>query len=252
MNIVKQRITNGEKVVGVFVGIYSPSIVEMIGYSGFDFVVIDDEHGAFSHSEIENMIRAAESVNLVPIVRVSYDPSSIQKALDRGAKGIQVPMINTKEDAENLIKRAKFPPLGVRGAAFSHRAAKYGKVAGKPFLDASDQETLIIIHIETPEAVKNFEEIMSVPGIDVAFIGPTDLSVTMGYKEGPEHPDVQEVIGKLYEKGRQMGVSIGTVGGNVDGVCKGLQRGASYVLTVSTSVISTAFTNVVTASKEYL
>lgn len=247
-NPVKQKIRNGQQSVGAFLGIYSPEMVEMLGYAGFDFIVIDDEHGAFSQRELEHMIRVAEVVNLVPIVRVSYDPSSIQKALDRGAKGIQVPMVNTKEEAEQVVKRAKFPPVGQRGAAFIIRPAQYGKVGGKEYLDAADENTLIIVHIETPEAVANFEEIISVPGIDIAFIGPTDLSISMGYKEaGAEHPEVQKAINQLYEIARQKNVPLGTIASSAEGVSQELQKGTAFIPVVTTSVLMSAFSNVVSA-----
>ncbi|MBT2658416.1 hypothetical protein J7E81_24860 [Bacillus sp. ISL-18] len=246
INKVKQKIMNGENVVGVFLGIYAPALIEMIGFAGYDFVVIDDEHGAFSHSEIENMIRAAELVDLVPIVRVSYDASSIQKALDRGAKGIQVPMVNNKEDAELVIRRAKFPPYGQRGAAFAIRAARFGKDGGEAYFKNTDENILISIHIETPEAVQNFREIMSVPGIDMAFIGSTDLSVNMGFKaEGAGHPDVQEAIHELFRIGKEEGYKIGTVAANSTGVIKGFESGACYIGITATSVISNALEQVI-------
>jgi len=245
-NKVKQKIMNGENVLGVFLGIFAPSLIEMIGYTGYDFVVIDDEHGAFSHSEIEDMVRAAELVDLVPIIRVSYDTSSIQKALDRGAKGIQVPMVNTKEDAELVVKRAKFPPLGQRGAAFAIRAARFGKDGGESYFNESDENVLICVHIETPEAVQNFREIMSVPGIDMAFIGSTDLSVNMGYKaEGAQHPEVQQVIQELYKIGKEYGFKIGTVAANAQGALKGFELGASYIGITGTSVIMQALDQIV-------
>ena len=142
MKSLMNKLLNGEKVVGVIIGDYSPSMVEVFGHIGFDFVFIDDEHGAFSYSEVEHMIRAADAVNITPIVRVSYDESSIQKVLDRGAKGIQVPMVNTKEDAERVVQRAKFPPEGKRGAAYYIRAAQYGKVGGTDYLQNANNETL--------------------------------------------------------------------------------------------------------------
>ncbi|WP_238933659.1 HpcH/HpaI aldolase family protein [Brevibacillus choshinensis] len=250
-NTVKQKILNGEKVVGAFLGFYSPEIVEMLGYSGFEFIVIDDEHGAFSPRDLENMIRAAESVNLVPIVRVSYDPSCIQKALDRGAKGIQVPMVNTKEEAELVVKRVKFPPIGQRGAAFITRPARYGRDHGKPFLDAEDENVLIIVQIETPQAVDNFEVIISVPGIDMAFIGPTDLSIFMGYKEeGAKHPEVQKVISELRERARQRNIPLGTIAGSHAGVRQELQDGTAFVAVIVTSVMMNAFTDVVEVGRK--
>lgn len=248
MNSLKKKIQDREKVVGVFLGIYSPSIVEMIGYAGYDFIVIDDEHGAFSYNELENMIRTAELVNLTPIVRVSYDQSSIQKALDRGAQGIQVPMVNTKEDAIQAVKKAKYPPLGERGAAYAHRAARYGKDAGRHFIEKSNENILVIVHIETPTAVENFEEIMSVDGIDMAFLGSTDLSVNMGFLEGPKSPEVQEKISLVYEKAKKLNVPVGSVAANQKVMYEEIEKGAVYIGVVGTSVISSALSSFIQQS----
>lgn len=246
---VKEKIQNGEQSTGVFIGIYSPAIVEMCGHAGFDFIVIDDEHGAFSSSELENMIRTAELVNVMPIVRVSYDESSIQKALDRGAKGIQVPIVSTKEDAIRVVQKAKFPPLGNRGVAYSHRAASYGKNTGEKFIGQSNRETLVVVHIETKEAVENFEDIMGVEGIDLAFLGTTDLSVSMGYQDGPHHQEVQDAIATVYEKGKKLNVPIGTVAGNANAARQAFGDGAVYVVAVGTSIISNAFSSFVESTE---
>ncbi|MCS0542884.1 aldolase/citrate lyase family protein, partial [Aeromonas veronii] len=133
-NNVKSLLRSGDRALGMFLNMYSPALLEMIAYAEFDFVIIDNEHGSFSDSELENLIRAAECADIVPIVRLSYDPSSIQKALDRGARGIQVPMVNTKEQAEEIVKKAKYPPLGNRGTTYSIRPAKYGRLSGEEFL----------------------------------------------------------------------------------------------------------------------
>lgn len=248
---LKEKIQSREKVSGVFLGIYSPGLVEMLGYAGFDFIVIDDEHGAFSYSELENMIRTAELVNLTPIVRVSYDPSSIQKALDRGAKGIQVPMVNTKEDAVHAVRRAKFPPLGERGAAYSHRAAKYGNNSGGEFFELSNRDILVVAHIETPKAVENFEEIMSVEGIDMAFLGSTDLSVNMGYLDGAHHLPVQEAISLVYQKAEKLNVPVGTVASNQKVMCQEYEKGAVYVGIVGTSMLASTFSSFVKTAEPY-
>ncbi|MBP1931927.1 HpcH/HpaI aldolase family protein [Ammoniphilus resinae] len=245
-NRVKEKIKQGEKVLGCFLNIYSPALVELMGYAGFDFIVIDNEHGGFSDSELENLIRAAECVDIVPIIRIAYDPSSIQKALDRGARGIQVPMVNTKEDAERIVKLAKYPPFGTRGAAFSIRPAKYGRISGEQFLDHEDENTMIIVHIETPEAARNFEEIIQVPGIDVAFIGPTDLSVNMGYKkEGSKHPDVQKTIQEIYDQAKKMNFPVGTIAPIQKDINRAIEQGNSYVVGVGSSIFLSTFDNYV-------
>jgi 2-keto-3-deoxy-L-rhamnonate aldolase RhmA len=250
MGSLKSRLLGGDKAVGVLIGDYSPSMVEVYGHLGFDFVFIDDEHGAFSYSELEHMVRAADAVQIAPIVRVSYDESGIQKVLDRGAKGIHIPMVNTKEEAEKVVQQAKFPPHGKRGAAYYIRAAQYGKVRGTNYLQSANEETLVIVHIETPQAVANFDAIMSVPGIDMAFIGSTDLAVSMGYTDGPDHPEVQKVIEQLFEKGRKLGVLMGAVAASKEQVRREFERGANYVAVVGTSVISKAFREVLDVAKE--
>ncbi|YCA46357.1 aldolase/citrate lyase family protein (plasmid) [Bacillus sp. JZ8] len=249
-NAVKEKIKRGEQVLGVFLGINSPPLVEMLGYAGFDFVVIDDEHGAFSPSELENIIRTADSVGLVPIVRVSYDRSSIQKALDRGAKGVQVPMVNTKEDALEVVRQAKFPPYGERGVSYSIRPARYGKNSGKPYLDKCNENIMVIVHIETAEAANNFEAITAVPGIDLAFVGSTDLSVSMGYPlEGASHPEVQKVINEIFIKGKERNVPIGTVASNITAANDAFDKGSQYVGIVLNSLLTSTLTDIVSASK---
>lgn len=250
INALKQKLRDGRPVVGCFVGFHSPAIVEMLGYSGFDFVVIDNEHGPFSWGEVEDMIRAAEGAGVVPIVRVAYDPSDIQKALDRGAYGIHVPMVNTKQRAEEVVQRAKYPPEGKRGAAFSCRSAKFGKVGGTDYLETANRETLVAVHIETLEAANNIEEIMDVEGIDVYYLGPTDMSVTMGYGSEPNHPDVQAAMNRVLASGRKRGAVIGTQVGSAEGVRSRWNWGAQYIGVGITPVLMSAFKEVASVKLE--
>lgn len=247
-NRVKEKLRNGQSATGCFIGFHCPSVVEMLGHAGFDFVVIDNEHGPLSWGEVEEMIRAAELAGTVPIVRVAYDQSDIQKALDRGAMGLHIPMVNTKGEAEEVVQKAKFPPAGRRGTAYSCRSAKYGKGGGAVYLQQSNQEILIAVHIETPEAVDNIEQIMSVPGIDICYIGPTDLSVTMGYSaEGPDHPEVQKAMNRVLAAGQKHGVPVGIQVANAQAVTQKQQWGAPYIGIAITPVLYSAFGEVVKA-----
>lgn len=241
---LKEKILNNEKVLGGFVNSYNPSLVEMLGFNGYDFIVIDNEHGAFSQSEITEMIRAAKRTNTSPIVRTSYDPSSIQKALDNGAEGIQVPMINNREQAEIVVSQAKYPPVGMRGVAYSIPAAQYGKLSGRSYLDQANKDNLISVHIETKEAVKNFEEIITVNEIDIAFIGSTDLAVNLGY-DNPDHPEVQSVILELFEKAKNHDIKMGLVASDSASMVKAFEQGASYVAIVTNKVIMSALQEVI-------
>ncbi|WP_099354793.1 HpcH/HpaI aldolase family protein [Fredinandcohnia onubensis] len=241
-NNVKSLLRSGDRALGMFLNMYSPALLEMIAYAEFDFVIIDNEHGSFSDSELENLIRAAECADIVPIVRLSYDPSSIQKALDRGARGIQVPMVNTKEQAEEIVKKAKYPPLGNRGTTYSIRPAKYGRLSGEEFLDNENDSVLIIVQIETPEAVENFEEIVSVPGIDVAFIGPLDLAINSGYrKEGIHHPEIKNTIKQLHELGVKKDIAVGTIAPTSKDIEEAFENGTQYVVAVANSLINQSF-----------
>ncbi|WP_186446207.1 HpcH/HpaI aldolase family protein [Paenibacillus cremeus] len=250
-NVVKTKLQQGGTAVGCFIGFHSPTLVEMLGDSGFDFVVIDNEHGPFSWSEVEEMVRAAELAGTVPIVRVAYDASDIQKALDRGAYGIHVPMVNTREQAQEVVQRAQFPPAGKRGTAYSVRSARYGTRGGADYLKASNEQILIAVHIETPQAVENIEEIMNVQGIDIFYIGPTDLSVTMGYAvEGPEHAEVQKAMETVLTCGRKLGRTVGIQVGSAAGVTAQLNWGAKYVGVGITPVLYSAFKEVSNAGKQ--
>lgn len=246
---LKQRLENNEKVLGGFVNSYQPSLVEILGFSGYDFVVIDDEHGAFSSSEMVEMIRAAKRANLSPIVRVSYDRSSIQKALDGGAEGIQVPMVNKREQALEIVSRAKFPPIGMRGVAYSVPAAHYGELHGRSYLDQANANGLIAVHIETKEAVENFEGIIAVKEIDVAFIGTTDLAVNLGY-DNPNNPELQQVVSDLFEKAKHHHIKMGLVASDIDSTKKAFEMGANYVAVVTNKVISDALVKLISSSKE--
>lgn len=249
-NQVKEKLNNGETATGCFIGFHAPSVVEMLGHAGFDFVVIDNEHGPFSWGEVEEMIRAAELAGTVPIVRVAYDPSDIQKALDRGAMGLHIPMVNTKEEAEAVVQKAKYPPIGRRGTAYSCRSAKYGKGGGAGYLQQSNEQILLAVHIETPEAVNNVEEIMSVPGIDICYLGPTDLSVTMGYgAEGPDHPEVQNAMNRVLAAGQKHGVTVGIQVASAPAVTQKQRWGAPYIGIAITPVLFSAFGDVVKAGR---
>lgn len=247
-SILKKKLMGKVPVTGCFLNIYAPTLVELLGFAGFDFVVIDNEHGPFSWGEVEDLVRTAELAGVAPMVRVAYGPSDIQKALDRGAAGVHVPLINTKEQAETAVLRAKFPPLGTRGTAFSVRPANYGRKVGRSYLDQANRETLVVVHIETPQAVENIEEILKVRGIDVCFIGPTDLSVSMGYAtEGPAHPEVRKAMDHVLSVGRKQGLPVGTLAGGAAGLQQMMRWGTTYTAVGITSLVNQALDAVVKA-----
>jgi 4-hydroxy-2-oxoheptanedioate aldolase len=190
-NLLKAKLAAGKPVNVVAPGYSSPGLVELLGRMGFDAIFIDCEHGPTGWEDVENMVRAAELTDVTPIVRVqSNDPSTITRALDRGAGGVQVPHVNTRAQAEAAVRAAKFAPIGHRGYAGGR--SSFG-VKGN-FTSHANAETMVIAMLEEVEALQNLDEILTVEHIDAFFIAPGDLAQSMGYPGQMDHPEVQGAI----------------------------------------------------------
>src|SRR4028118_2147266 len=162
-NQLKRKLQRGEVVLGLFTNCAYPAFIEICGHAGFDFAVIDLEHGPLNTLVAEDLCRAADLVGIAPIVRVGKnDPLQIQRGLDIGSAGVQVPQIETKADAEAVVTGAKYSPLGSRGLSFNTRAGMY-TAAGTQITDKLNQESLVVIHVEGNRGVDNLQEIVSVP-----------------------------------------------------------------------------------------
>ena len=177
-NGLKQKLKNGEVALGPFVNLASGALIEIAAYAGFDFVILDTEHGPLDIPSVEDLCRTAQGVDITPVVRVrENDPAQILRALDIGAGGVQVPQICKGSDAEAVVHAAKYAPLGMRGVSPYTRAARYFSEGPKIF-ERLNAESMILVHVEGVEGLENLDEIVSVPGLDVIFLGPYDLSVT--------------------------------------------------------------------------
>src|SRR3990170_2888988 len=192
----KKKLRAGEPVFGVSVMIPSPQIVEIIGGAGFDWVLLDCEHGTLTLESVELMAMAAEACGITAIARpVTRSPEHILQVLDRGAMGVQVPHVDTAEEAGQVVAAVKYHPLGQRGLAAGTRAAVYdshGTLADH--VKAANDATLIAIQIEEQAAIDNIDELLKVDDIDVFFIGPSDLSQSMGHPGNPRAPAVADAI----------------------------------------------------------
>src|SRR4051812_22137109 len=176
-NTLKQKLRDGKPVFGAMITFPAPSIVEMLGYMGFDWVLIDNEHGSITVDTAEDMIRAAELTGVAPIVRpVANRPDVIAPFLDRGAWGVQVPHVNTRQEAEAAVAACKYPLEGQRGIFSGGRPAEYG-IGGttQDYVAKANENTLVCLMLEELEAIENISEIASVQGVDVLFIGSGDL-----------------------------------------------------------------------------
>ena len=202
---LKNKLKSGKIVIGGFINFYAPDVVEMMGINGCDYCVLDNEHGCVSPNELVHMVRAADSVGMSTIVRVDYDDSSIQKALDMGAEGVQVPKVNTKEDAVLAVKRAKYPPEGDRGVGFSSRSARLSGLKKNEYLQYANDNVLVVVQIETPEAIANIDEILSVSGVDVAFLGKMDLSSAIGRPGETNSPIMNSLTDQFFAATKRHG-----------------------------------------------
>ena len=201
-NRMKEKLRAGEPVYGVSVMIPSPQIVEMVGAFGFDWVLLDCEHGTLTLESVELMAMAAEACGVTAIARpTTRSPEHILQVLDRGVMGVQVPHVNSARDAREVIAAVKYHPLGNRGLAAGTRAAVYdahGTLAD--YVRAANEATLIAVQLEEQAAIDNIDELLAVDGIDVFFIGPSDLSQSMGHPGNPKAPAVARAIDESFRK----------------------------------------------------
>jgi 2-keto-3-deoxy-L-rhamnonate aldolase RhmA len=195
-NPMKERIASGRAALGVSLMFPAPQIVEMLAYAGFDWVLLDCEHGSLSLADVEVMAMAADASGITAIARPRSNASAdIQSVMDRGVKGVQVPHVNTRSDAERAVAAVKFGPGAGRGLAAGTRPDRWGLGARMPdFVTAQNAGSLVCVQIEDAEAVANIDDILTVPGIDVFFIGPSDLSQSMGFPGNPKAPPVAAAI----------------------------------------------------------
>ncbi|MFH1846058.1 MAG: aldolase/citrate lyase family protein [Candidatus Omnitrophota bacterium] len=193
---IKERLKKGEIVFGTWNGIPSTALLNAIGLSGIDFVIIDAEHGPVNIQNAEDLVRALDVTDTDSIIRVPANLSHlILRALDIGASGVQIPHVSTEEEAVKAVKYAKYYPLGERGFTPFTRAGKYGQDA-EGYAEKMNEQSLVVVNVEGCRGMKNLEKIASVPGIDVIFIGPYDLSQSLGRPGEVEDAEVIENIKK--------------------------------------------------------
>lgn len=232
MKDLREMMRQGKACVGIFAVTASPAIVEAIGYSGLDFVIIDCEHAALSSwgTDLEECVRAAYAADITPLVRVTEnDKGMILKALNSGAKGVVVPHTNTKDDAERLVRAARFAPEGRRSSAPPVRAARYGFTPFPEFWKQQNKENLIIPIIEEKEAVQNLASILEVKGLDVIFYGPFDLSMTMGLDGVTDHPTIWKGLDETVRLCKAKGLPVANLCWDIPSAAESIKRGALMI-----------------------
>ncbi|MDX9872313.1 MAG: aldolase/citrate lyase family protein [Clostridia bacterium] len=227
---LKQKLKDGQVVCGTFFKLSCPALVEMIGYAGFDFIIVDNEHANFGYSEMENLIRAADGVNLHTIIRIPNGAEEhIAHALDSGASGVQIPGLTTVEQVKAAMPAAKYYPSGRRGMNFTQRAANYGYMDKNAYFKSANEDTLVVVHVENKEMVDQIEELCQVPEVDVLFAGPGDLSQSVGKPGQVNAPEVVALVEKIFTTAAKYKKAVGIWVGNEADAEKYIKMGAQYI-----------------------
>lgn len=241
----KHRIQQGKKTAGAWLQIGSPFTAEILGRAGFDWLMIDMEHGPGDIMTLIAQLQAMKDYGVDAFVRAPWnDFVTVKRILDAGANGVLIPYVCTKQDAEAAVKAVLYPPRGIRGVAGSPRAEGYG-VGNGDYFPYADQEIMLMVAIETQQGVDNLDQILQVEGIDGIFVGPMDLSTSMGHFGDPAHPQVREAIAAIEEKTKAAGKFLGTVAGGYEKARALYDRGYQYIAVMADGV---ALSNWPTAS----
>lgn len=213
---LKQMIEKPESVLGMMLSeLASSNIIRIMKVAGFEYVIVDCEHGYFSFSQLADIAAVGKGFGLPVVVRIpSISREYIIKVLDIGVDGILVPMVNTRAEAKEIIKYAKYTPLGARGISTTRPHTEYHVDDLKEYMKYANQKTVVMVQIETQTAVNNVEEIAAVEGIDVIFIGPNDLAADMGMPGNFQSREMHQAINKVVKVASKNGIKSGIIASN--------------------------------------
>lgn len=229
-NYLKELLKAGKPAIGASLSLPSPPVAEILARSGFDFLWIDMEHSPLNLETVHRAIHATSGTDTVPIVRVPWNLHWLAKpVLDIGAMGVVMPLVTSKEEALEAVRALKYPPEGVRGYGPGFAALRWG-LSPPEYAKIANNVIMVILLIEHIDAVNRIDEILAVPGIDVAMVGPFDLSGTMGLLGQTTHPKVQEAVDKVHAAAKKARVPVGILATTPDDINKRLQQGYQFVL----------------------
>jgi len=207
-NTVKRLWSEGKPTVGAWLCIPNSFSTEVMAHIGFDWLVIDMQHGLIDYSQAVPMLQAISTTDVIPLARVPWnEPSIIMKMLDAGAWGVVVPLINTRADAEAAVAACRYPPVGIR----SYGPTRASVYVGGDYVGRANDQVLCIVMIETKQALENLDDIMSVPGVDACYIGPADLSYALGLppRTDSDEPAHVAAVARILDSARRHGVAPG-------------------------------------------
>jgi 4-hydroxy-2-oxoheptanedioate aldolase len=216
-NILKEKLKKGETVIGTWSSLSSANVINVLGTTGLDFVVIDMEHGSMSFETVENMVRAAEATKISPIVRVWDDHGqTLLRALETGMQSVMVPHIKTASNAERIAKCCKYYPEGNRGLSPYTRVHDFTHENIEESLKRANKETLVGILIEGSDGLNNLSEIVKVPGIDLIYLGLFDICQSVGLPGQLHHPKVLDQVTRCQEIIQSNGIAAGSMATDID------------------------------------
>ena len=229
MKWIRNEVLSGKLMAGCFLNLGSGIAAEIAGKSGFDWVLVDIEHGSGDYSELVPQLQALAGTPAAALVRVAWNEAPrFKRVLDLGPSGAMIPYVNSASEAEQAVSAMRYPPQGVRGVASFNRACGFGQDFEEYFARANE-ELLTIVQVETAEAVKNAEEIAAVDGVDVLFIGPLDLSVNLGHPKELDHPDFRAAVNEVVAACRQAGKAPGILLASPDQLDRTVEDGFTFI-----------------------
>ena len=230
LNQFKRALAAGETQIGLFLGLANSYTAEIIGGTGFDWLLIDGEHGPNDLRSIIEQLQALAPYPVKPVVRtVDHDVARIKQLLDGGVQTLMVPMVETAADAEKLVRAMRYPPNGMRGVGTAMaRAARWNGVDG--YFAKADQEMCLIVQIESVAGLAGLDQVLKVEGVDAVFIGPSDLAASMGHLGNPGHADVKAAVEGAIRKISAAGKAAGVFSADPFAAEAYRQAGASFLL----------------------
>jgi 2-keto-3-deoxy-L-rhamnonate aldolase RhmA len=231
-NTLRQALQEGRTVLGMMIQeCRSPAIPELMAVAGFDFIFIDMEHGAFNMETVADLLKVTRLTGMTPLVRVSDDEYHlVARVLDAGAQGIMVPRVESRDRVEKVVQCAKFPPDGRRGCSILKGHSDYHPEPLQDFCRHSNRENMVILQIERRAAIENIDDLLSVPGVDAAIVGPNDLALSLGISNDMAHPLMVASIGKVVEACQRRGIPSGMHMGNLEALTHWMARGMRFIV----------------------
>ncbi|WP_437890371.1 2-keto-3-deoxy-L-rhamnonate aldolase [Phytobacter sp. V91] len=228
-NPFKAGLRKGESQIGLWLSSTTAYMAEIAATSGYDWLLIDGEHAPNTIQDLYHQLQAIAPYSSQAVIRpVEGSRSVIKQVLDIGARTLMIPMVESAEQAREIVSATRYPPLGTRGVGASvARAARWGRVEN--YMARANDELCLLIQVESKTALDNLDAILAVEGIDGVFIGPADLSASLGYPDNAGHPEVQRVIQDALERVRATGKAAGFLAVSPDMARKALQWGANFV-----------------------